>query len=173
MARRAASREMPDRARPSQAALPHRRVLGVAGGGELAVAWSHGTPEDPRYRLVLEVPELPELPQKRRHWSHHKHAADHWRVFVRVLVGPQQRPERPLSRARLACTRRSSAEPDYENLAASFKPVVDALCRSTARLRRADVLEDDRPAVVERSYHWERSAALRGSIRVEVVERLA
>lgn len=148
-----------------------RRVLGTAGDAELAVSWSHGTPDDPRYRLILEVPELPELPQKRRHWTHHKRAADNWRLLVRALVNVQRRPDKPLRRAMIVCTRRSAREPDYDNLAASFKPVVDALCLSTSKLTRSDVLVDDSPRVLEREYRWEPTSGT-GSIRIDLWERL-
>lgn len=155
-------------------------VSAIAETGEgqvLAVAWTHGTAAQPGYRLVVEIPgQLPELPQKRRHWSHHKRDADRWRVMLGALLKDRMRPKAPLRRARIVLTRRSAGQPDYENLAASFKPVVDALCRSRRHgsryLVRADVLEDDSPDVVERDYRWELARPRMGGVRIEVLEVL-
>lgn len=154
------------------------RVLPRAGGpGPFAAYWTQGTPEDPRYRLLLELPgHLPELPQKRRHWIHHKRAADNWRALVLAIVRPEMRPPEPLSRASIVCTRRSSVEPDFENLAASFKPVVDALCTSrrhgTRFVHRAEIIEDDKPSVLSRDYAWELASPNEGGIRLALDQLL-
>lgn len=178
------SRTSPKPAEPGPSGGPaplQRRVLATRDDAELAVAWSQGTFADPRYRLVLEIPELPELPQKRRHWIRHKRAADHWRLLIAALVNSPARPRAPLSRARVVCTRRSASQPDYGNLAASFKPVLDALTRSRwgggrrrkrRYIQRADVLEDDNPRVIEERYRWEPARGGSGGIRIEIEEMI-
>lgn len=124
------------------------------------------------YRLAFEIPALPELPQRRlTHWAV-KRAADTWREAVVIAVG-RRKPKRPLSRAHLTLIRRSSVEPDYDNLVASFKPVVDGLTRSRPNrkgeiIRRAGVIFDDKPSVIDREYRWEKAPPRHGSIRVEV-----
>jgi hypothetical protein len=92
-----------------------------------------------------------------------------------LLVVGSARPDEPLRRARVTLTRRSSVEPDYDNLVASFKPVVDALTRSRKNrngrwIIRADVLADDTPKILDREYRWEHAPSRHGSIRVEVEE---
>ena len=126
----------------------------------------------PSYRLEFEIPGLPELPQKRRSYWVIKKAADRWREVVKLTV-KQRRPPDPLSSALITLTRRSSVEPDYDNLVASFKPVVDALTLSKKNNRgrmiwRADVLVDDRPSVLARRYLWEKAPPGKGSIHVVV-----
>lgn len=137
--------------------------------------------EGPPYRLLLEIRHLPELPQKRRHFWRVKKAADHWRELVLAFMRPPYRPPVPIRLARVACTRYSGSEPDFDNLAASFKPVLDALCRTRvrrgrhgySRLERGCVLEDDAPKYLEGGrpeYRWEYAAGDAQRIEISIEE---
>lgn len=54
-------------------------------------------------------------------------------------------------------------ETDYDGLAHSFKPVLDALVQNK-------ILLDDRPSVLSVEYKWEKGKRGKGFIRVEVME---
>jgi hypothetical protein len=67
----------------------------------------------------------------------------------------------------VTCTRHSSREPDFENLAHSFKPCLDAL---TVRNGGAPVLVDDSQEVIgQPTYLWEKAPPKEGRITLEVV----
>jgi len=116
------------------------------------------------YLLSFELPGLP----KTTNGSHGKWQAaaaerKKWRTAVK-LIAKSRSPAAPLSKAALKLTRFSSVQPDHDNLAISFKSVVDGL-------RDAGVILDDRNAVVvSREYVWEKAPAKQGRIRVEVRE---
>lgn len=59
------------------------------------------------------------------------------RLVQEALILTQQVPEKPFKTAKLTLTRFSSNQPDFDNLAASFKHVVDGLVK-------AQVLENDK-----------------------------
>lgn len=97
------------------------------------------------------VPVLPELPNRKgqgHHWSREARYRKSWHWLVRCAVG-NVRPAAPLAHARVVLTRHSRRAPDPDNLAASWKPVLDGLVR-------ARVLLDDSPAHVELASRWER-----------------
>ncbi len=74
-----------------------------------------------------------------------------------------RKPVKPLPRSLLRLVRYSSVEPDPDNLAASFKAVIDGL-------RIAGVIENDRSANVQISFSWKLAPASMGKISVEVEE---
>jgi Holliday junction resolvase RusA-like endonuclease len=114
------------------------------------------------YVLMFSVPILPPMNTSatRRHWAVHHRAVKQWRAIVAAATAGL-RPEKPLQRSRVTLVRLSSVEPDHENLAMSFKPVLDALVH-------CGVLVDDGPAHVERVYRWEKVAPRRGMVGVRV-----
>ena len=74
------------------------------------------------------------------------------------------KPAEPLQRSAIHLIRYSSVEPDPDNLAASFKPVIDGL-------REAGVIVNDRSENVELRFSWRKAPQNMGMIRVEVRER--
>lgn len=141
----------------------------------IVVRWSHGASTDPRYRLDLVIPgPLPDLAPYWRHWSHVRREAETWRELVHLVISKDARPKRPLRRAISRLERRSPREPDDENLAASFKALVDALGPSGFHrgrwLARADVLEGDNPRILQRFYAWAPSGPEGPAVHVQVEE---
>ena len=126
------------------------------------------------YAFTFTIPRLPnlKLAQKRCHWSAHHKEAVIWRAEM-ITATRFYRPTAPLRRARIALTLLNSIQPDYENLCFAFKAPVDALCRSTPQIARANVLWDDKPAMLERHYSWEQAPRGKGGIRVRVEELAA
>lgn len=73
-------------------------------------------------------------------------------------------PKEPLVRARVAITRCSTREPDFDGLTQGGKFLLDGLVK-------AGVLVDDSPRVIGRpDYHWERAPRGMGSVRILVEE---
>lgn len=159
---------------PKRRASIHRvrhyvRAVREHGPGEPPDDWALFSPKlqvetGGLYTLRFTVPRLPLLNSAaHRRWSVLHREAQEWRTFIAVCVG-RRAPLRPLERARVVCTRRSTREPDADNLAWSFKPIFDALVRS-------GVLVDDSPVcVIERTYHWEPAPRGAGSIVIVVEE---
>ena len=98
------------------------------------------------------------VPNARRHWAARNRETRQWRVAVACAVGAGgQRPRK----ARVTLTRCSAKAPDADNLAASFKPVLDGLVS-------AQVLVDDSPAHIDLACRWESAPRQQGFVRVEV-----
>lgn len=116
------------------------------------------------YRLEFELAGLPPTANSHvAHWAVAGKKRKEWRNAVKLRTF-MQRPAKPLTSCRLICTRFSSSEPDFDNLAQSFKSVIDGL-------KDAGVIKDDKSSVVkERKYLWEKCAAGKGKIRVLVEE---
>lgn len=115
------------------------------------------------YRLEFTLHGLPSSPNSRRHWRLVHKENESWYRSIYLAVG-DRRPLAPCQFAQVTLTRISALEPDYDNLCASFKPVLDGL-------RYARVLIDDKKKNVGRpEYLWERGKGGKGSIRVLVEE---
>lgn len=116
------------------------------------------------YYLRFELGGLPKLPNGGHcHWRTIHEERKKWKGWVRVMAAGRT-PTKPLARAKLKLTRFSSVEPDYDNLAASFKAVIDGL-------RMAGVILDDRSANIGTpQFSWEKCASRKGKIVVEVWE---
>jgi hypothetical protein len=137
-----ARRRLTDRARP----LPARN------GGTI-------------YRLELELRGLPplQIAGARGHWATRWRKQARWKRDVATLAA-FQRPPAPLERARVTLVRCCPSEPDPDNLAASFKPLLDGLVE--ARVLAGDTpdhFEGRRP-----TYGWEPAPARAGSVRLIV-----
>lgn len=116
------------------------------------------------YRFEFELDGLPPTTNG-SHGSWQKAAANKrlWRTRTKLRTF-MERPKEPLTKCRITATRFSSVEPDDDNLAISFKSVIDGL-------KDAGVIQDDKTSVViERKYLWEISSPRKGKIRVLVEE---
>ena len=118
-----------------------------------------------RYVLEIEIPGLPAMNSSSR--------LNRWRDITEknrwtnevMLATRGKRPAKPLQRAKVTYIRRSSAEPDYVNLVASFKHPEDGLVK-------AGIIVDDKPAVIGRpDVRWEKAKIRKGSI-VLIVEEI-
>ena len=116
------------------------------------------------YVLHLVIPGLVGMntAATRRHRFVQYREAQAIKAEVVALVGTR-RPQKPLGRARVTCTRFSASEPDFENMALASKHHLDALveCR---------VLLDDSPQYVEREYRWEKAPRKHGRMEILVEE---
>ena len=117
------------------------------------------------YRLEFELAGLPSTANSHKaHWAIAGKERKKWRDATRLRTF-MLRPPSPLEKCRIIATRFSSSEPDYDNLAQSFKSVIDGL-------KDAGIIKDDKPSVVvDRKYLWERAGKLEGKIKV-VVEQV-
>lgn len=115
------------------------------------------------YSLEFELLGLPKLPNEllTRHWSKVVADSKRWKNDV-FLITAGKRPSSPLLKAKLTLVRRSTKEPDRDNLYGSFKPVIDGLIT-------AKIIEDDNPQVISKmSVRWEKIGQKKGSIYVKV-----
>lgn len=112
--------------------------------------------------------EIPGLPMTinaigRKHWSYKAKEAKRWKnlvleqcVFMRIY-GIN------LGSAVLIFTRHSSQETDFDNLASSFKHVLDGLVH-------AKVIVDDKPSVIgSPTFIWKKAPKGDGKITVEIL----
>lgn len=116
------------------------------------------------FRLQIEIPGLPSLnAAANNHWRVRQAENKAWkaRVSNAVLVALGRWPSAPLQRARVVLTRCSTTEPDADNLASSFKFILDGLVM-------ASVIADDKPSVIDAVFQWERAPRGAGCVRVRV-----
>lgn len=100
---------------------------------------------------------LPILQGDKMHWRKRASYRSKWHKRVHeMLLEANHWPldddgrRRIITRVRLTCVRFSSGQPDYDNLVASFKPVVDGFLE-----KHGGWLLDDNPQViVRRHYGW-------------------
>lgn len=125
------------------------------------------------YHLRIEIPGLPTLQSGSfgSKWARRDHDK-RWKHFVRwSTVG--KRPNPPLERAMVVCTRYSAASkaPDDVNLRSSFKPLIDALVGDpNDPIDPTRVLVDDDPVHLSEEYHWENCPRGKGRVVMEVSE---
>jgi Holliday junction resolvase RusA-like endonuclease len=117
------------------------------------------------YSREIVIFNLPPTPNRSEaHWSGRSLTRASWRQLVDKAINARGLPPHPLERARITCTRFSSKRPDYDNLVASFKSVIDGLVD-------CGVIEDDADSVlVERSYLWQHATNQESKIIVKVEE---
>lgn len=117
------------------------------------------------YFIEIEIEGLPKTINEigRKHWAVKKKEVDKWHQLVAMhTLG--KRPMKPLKHAKVTMIRHSSKEPDFDNLASSFKAVMDGLIK-------AGVIENDRQANIgQPSYRWEKAPHGAGHIWVRVEE---
>ncbi len=116
------------------------------------------------YKLEIVLLGLPSTANSHKaHWAVAGAERKKWRQAA-CLVAKMRRPETPLERCRIVCTRYSFSEPDYDNLVISFKSLCDGL-------KDAGIIKDDKSSVVvQREYRWEKAPANKGKVMVYVEE---
>lgn len=115
------------------------------------------------WSLKFELAGLPSLQPDTKHWRFRQKERVNWRMLVASKVG-RMGPAVPLERARLRLTRHSTTRPDPDNLAMSFKAVVDGLVS-------CGVLRDDSSDVIGTpDYRWEKAKRGEGHVTIEVWE---
>lgn len=115
-----------------------------------------------KYVLQLELPGLPKgLNGSHGHFHKAARARKTWRNAA-ARVAYYRRPEKPLEAVKLTCIRYTASEMDYDNLVASFKPIIDGL-------RDAGVISNDNKKVIEaQEYRCEKAPRKKGFIVVRV-----
>ncbi len=114
------------------------------------------------YSLDIELEGLPPMNSADgHHWRVRRRMRMTWEEMVAAhCVG--KKPAQPLSKARVAITRFSSREPDFENKAQGGKFLIDGLVK-------CGVLEDDKPSVIgQPEYPWVKTAPRKGRVRIQV-----
>lgn len=98
----------------------------------------------------------------RKHWSFKYKEANLWKGLVYHACVLNKIASLELEQASMELTRHSSREPDFDNLAGSFKHVIDGLVE-------AGVIVDDKPSVIGSPvFKWEKTKIKGGFITVKV-----
>lgn len=97
----------------------------------------------------------------RKHWWTKVKEIQEWeKIIYFQTLG--KLPKEPLKKARLVLTRHSSRAPDYDNLAISFKHIVDSL-------RKAKIIKNDSMDVIGKpEYNWVKCKNGQGFVEIEV-----
>ena len=129
--------------------------------------------------IVLEVDRLPTCnTSDNRHWRSKTRDRAEWGMLMRAAWNDAQlrsdpfgcRGE-PIERAHVVFIRRSSREPDSDNLIWSFKAVRDLLQPASKRNPRGlGLIVGDDPQHLEAEYRWEKAPRGKGSVQIEVSE---
>lgn len=118
--------------------------------------------------IFLVIPGLPKiLSNARLHWAVKAKENAVWRQCTAMLCRASMVKLQgvvPFSFANITFTRVSSNEPDFDNLAISFKAVLDGLKDSA-------IIWDDKSKFVNVSYRWEKGPMKGGYIRIEIEEK--
>jgi Holliday junction resolvase RusA-like endonuclease len=116
-----------------------------------------------KFKTKITVQGKPDLPNKSHsHWSVEEKRRKLWHGKMARAI--HYRPNKPLSKVKMICTRYSSRKPDYDNLVYSFKAVVDSLVKESI------IVDDDLFTIVERHYFWVKTKEVDSFITVEVIE---
>ena len=118
--------------------------------------------------VSFRIDELPKTTNQLLHapWRRvHTHTT-RWHWLVRQALGHRiacirADPKFPYDFAEVSFVWHSSVEPDFINMANSFKPVLDGLVRH-------GVLVDDSPSHLRDIYSWEKAPRKKGYIEVEI-----
>jgi Holliday junction resolvase RusA-like endonuclease len=116
------------------------------------------------YSLQFQINALPKIPSNgsHGHWSVIASQKKKWRALTIAAIG-YRRPTKPLNKATITLTRHSSMRPDMDNLAISFKPVMDGIVA-------AEVVTDDSPEFVKVNWLWQSARPGSGFITASIVE---
>lgn len=115
-----------------------------------------------KYEIFFEIKGLPKLTNVigHSHWTVKYRNTKLWKKNVWIMcIG--KKPSLPLKKALIRLKRHSSAQPDFDNLANSFKPILDGL-------KEAGIIEDDGPDFVKVDYCWMFTQSKMGRITVHV-----
>lgn len=128
--------------------------------------------------VVFVLPfALPSLNVRdRQHWTVRSQQTEQIsQEVMAALGGPAHYPRPPFDRAHVHVVRQSSGELDTDNLYASCKPLLDALCvRSKAHPLGLGIIVDDNPRHCEltASQSWQPKGNAATIVRVEELESL-
>ncbi len=116
------------------------------------------------YKLDFEISGLPPTTNgSHGHWAIAAAQRRQWRA-ASASISRTRRPDKPLERVSMTLTRFSGSKPDRDNLAISFKPIIDGL-------RDGGIIVDDTDEIiVNLKYQWEKIGPRKGKVRIEVVE---
>lgn len=112
-------------------------------------------------KLEFFLPGLPDLQSNRyAHWrTRHTHDKS-WKEKVQWMA--RANGANLLQSAHVVFTRQSTREPDADNLAASFKPLLDGL--------KGSVIVDDSPEHISVEYRWEKAPRAAGGVLITIIE---
>ena len=117
------------------------------------------------YSLYFWVPMLPKIHTNgaHGHWSKKYRAVSALKGRVHYLI-MEHVPPKALDKAKVTLIRYGSVEPDFDNLVASFKPVIDGLVL-------AGVLANDKQANIgQPDYQFVKGKRAEGAFSVKVEE---
>lgn len=86
-----------------------------------------------------------------------------WKKAVVAEVS-EQKPSRPLLKAKLKLTRHSSSEPDFDGLVSSFKHCIDGLIEAGV------ILNDKMSNIGQPTYQWTYAPQKEGFIEIYLEE---
>lgn len=120
--------------------------------------------------IHFAIPGLPKLQSGSfGHWRARRDHDKKWKELVwHAILETGARPPKPFERAELICTRYSASKspPDSDNLASSFKPLIDACVES-------GLLVDDAPSAIGRPiYRWEKCGRGKGYVTISIIPEL-
>ena len=115
------------------------------------------------YDETFRFDGLPVLQPDQMPWRKRAGYRRGWHNRVALAVFDRYAPPKPIAKARITCVRRSSAQPDADNLGYSFKQIIDGYVK-------AGILQDDTPEHIETEYRWERAAPKAGHVEIRIEE---
>lgn len=113
----------------------------------------------------FEIPGLPKTINAigRAHWGVKVKEAKHWKRLVMEQCVYHKIAGLLLNKAVLVLGRYSARETDFDNLASSFKHVLDGLVE-------AKVIVDDKPSIIgSPTFIWHKAPPKRGKITIEIL----
>jgi len=117
------------------------------------------------YSFTFRINGLPRTINSigRKHWGAKTREANLWKHNV-LWSTIDNKPPKPLKKAKLILKRVSTTAPDYDGLVSSFKHVVDGLID-------AEIIEDDRMENIGMpEFIWTKGKRNKGFIEVTVIE---
>ena len=119
------------------------------------------------YTLTIEIPGLPSInTASNNHWRVRARHNRKWRHDTILSAKAAGLPAEPLWKAKVTCTRHSSQPSDFENLAHSFKPLIDGL---TVNGGGGVLVDDNQQVIGQPDYRWEKAAPKQGMVTIEVL----
>lgn len=117
-----------------------------------------------RVSLEMFIPFLPKTPNQmlRRHWTVVMNEKKQWHNLV-AFYSPRY-DGKPMQKAKLIMTRRSSRQPDFDGLVGSFKHVLDGIVKMK-------IIADDKYEVIgDSTYRWEKVKKDKQGVHVVIEE---
>ena len=117
------------------------------------------------YKFEFTLQGLPPTTNSmgRKHWAVKARVAREWKAAVYMRIG-NNRPKKPLLKARVTITRHSTRECDFDNLVSASKHLLDGL-------KYAGIILDDKVSVIGQPiYLWEKAKRGQGKVTIKVEE---